>query len=140
MRERDLQNKILEILYTRFKDGKTGIINFSEIEEMIPDLGRTSRVSDACHVLHDKKYITCTFLINGSGFVSQITATGREYVEENILNKSTVKEESVLTGEDGNRITTENATPLKATIDNNESNDWWITKFFKTKIINTIVR
>ncbi len=140
MRERDLQNKILEILYTRYKDGKTGIINFSEIEEMIPDLGRTSRVSDACHVLHDKKYITCTFFINGSGFVSQITATGRKYVEENILNKSTVKEESVLKDEDGNHITTENATPLKATIDINESNNTWISKSFKTKSINNDIK
>lgn len=140
MTERDLQNKILEILYTRYKDGKTGIINFSEIEEMIPDLDGTSRVSDACHVLHDKKYITCTFFTNGSGFVSQITATGREYVEENILKESTVKEEAVLTGEDGNRITTENAIPLEATIEVNESNDSWISKSYKTKIINNDVK
>ena len=54
MTERELQDKILEILYRRYKDGKTGIINFSEIEEMIPNLDRTSRVSDACHVLNDK--------------------------------------------------------------------------------------
>ena len=122
MTERALQNKILEILYTRYKDGKSGIINFSEIEKMIPGLEGTSRVSDACHVLHDKKYITCMYMTNGSGAVSQITAMGREYVEENILKKSTVKEEAVLTGEDGNRITIENAIPLEATIDINESN------------------
>ena len=140
MTERALQNKILEILYTRYKDGKSGIINFSEIEEMIPDLDGTSIVSDACHVLNDKKYITCTFFTNGSGFVSQITATGREYVEENILKKSTVKEEAVLTGEDGNRITTENAIPLEATIDINESNDSGISKSFKTKSINNDIK
>ena len=140
MTERELQDKILEILYTRYKEGKTGIINFSEIEEMIPGLEGTSRVSDACHVLHDKKYVTCMFMTNGSGAVSQITATGREYVEENILNKSAVKEEAVLTSEDGNRITTENAIPLEATIDINESNDSWISKSFKTKGINNDIK
>ena len=140
MTERALQNKILEILYTRYKDGKSGIINFSEIEKMIPGLEGTSRVSDACHVLHDKKYITCMFMTNGSGAVSQITAMGREYVEENILKKSTVKEEAVLTGEDGNRITIENAIPLEATIDINESNDSGISKSFKTKSINNGIK
>ena len=107
---------------------------------MIADLDGTSRVSDACHVLHDKKYITCTFFTNGSGFVSQITATGREYVEKNILKKSTVKEEAILTGEEGSRITTENAIPLEATIDINESNDSWISKSFKTKSINNDIK
>ena len=140
MTERELQDKILEILYTRYNDGKTGLINFSEIEKMIPDLEGTSRVSDACQVLHDKKYITCVFMTNGSGIVSQITATGREYVEENMLKKSTVKDEAVLTSEDGNRITTENATPLEATIDINESNDSWISKSFKTKSINNDIK
>lgn len=140
MTERELQDKILEILYTRYNDGKTGLINFSEIEKMIPDLEGTSRVSDACQVLHDKKYITCVFMTNGSGFVSQITATGREYVEENILKKNTVKDEAVLTDEDGNNITTENATPLEATIDINESNDSWISKSFKTKSINNDIK
>lgn len=147
MTERELQNKILEILYTRYKKGNTGILNFSEIEVMIPNLDGTSRVSDACHVLHDNKYIVCIFMLGGAGAVSQITALGREYVEENILSKKTFKEEkgdpkaeATLSDEDGNQIRTENGNPVKISIDDSTSNDSRISTSYKTQRLNNDIK
>lgn len=50
MTERELQNKILEILYYRYREGKSGQLFFSEIKDLLPELDRLSRVDEACRV------------------------------------------------------------------------------------------
>ena len=143
MTERELQNKILEILYYRYREGKSGQLFFSEIKDLLPELDRLSRVDEACRVLKDNGYIEAFFLSGNSGYVKKITALGREYVEENILSKGTVKKEkdnpkteSTLTDEDGNPITTENTIPEVITIDDRESNDSLVSTSYKTQVLS----
>lgn len=71
MTERELQNKILEILYYRYREGKSGQLFFSEIKDLLPGLDRLSRVDEACRVLKDNGYIEAFFLSGNSGYVKK---------------------------------------------------------------------
>lgn len=134
MTEKDLQNRILRILYFRYRDGKSGQLNFSEIKDQIPELDRLSRVEEACRVLKANGYIEAYFILGNSGYVKKITAQGREFVEENLLNPEElislglqdtdkIVSTATVSDEDGDKLTTEAGDDVVLNFDNVESDD-----------------
>ena len=84
MYERELQNKILAILYKQYRNNGCVKLVISELSKNIPEV-TLERVFEMCKKLNEQKYIRCTFLTGNDGLINEITVDGRSYVEESLL-------------------------------------------------------
>lgn len=86
MNLKELKKTILLSLYNRYKQDNKKVLSFTELcdEEGI-SYDSLSQLSSAMASLKDSGYISATFFISGDGVVTELTANGIEFVEENIL-------------------------------------------------------
>ena len=84
---KELKQNILLSLYHRYKGGKStniGLKDLCEHDHILFD--SLQQVSDAAKGLKESGYINLTLFMGGDGYISGLTPSGIEYVEENLLS------------------------------------------------------
>ena len=84
---KELKQNILLSLYHRYKGGRStniGLKDLCEHDHILFD--SLQQVSDAAKGLKESGYINLTLFMGGDGYISGLTPSGIEYVEENLLS------------------------------------------------------